>query len=242
MKYKHGNKCTQEKNYGLDLQINCDPLAKESQYEIDPDSISKDECHPKVILTSAAGCPSFSMPPLWRWNYANHIIIGIFLVLIGGLLLQFGPQYDKECLIMISTMSISTIVLVFLHALIMPSSTPQWMVWITLFMSIGIGAGAGYSVYAWPKSGIIYIGLTLGTIFGVLIYLIFMSNITGNLELELGISSGSSESVTLGGIKRNFADIETEEWRQLILSVFFCQLLFAAVSIVFYQEALVVGT
>lgn len=87
MKYKHGNKCTDRKNYGLDLQINCDPLATTETYEIDGNSILDDECHPKVIMNTQAGCPVFSMPPLWRWSDQNSILIGILLVLLGGVLI-----------------------------------------------------------------------------------------------------------------------------------------------------------
>lgn len=48
-------------------------------------------------------------------------------------------------------------------------------------MAIGIGAGAGYGVYVWPKAGVISIGITLGTITGFIVYVMFLSSITGNL-------------------------------------------------------------
>jgi hypothetical protein len=222
MKFKHGNKCTDKKNYGLELQVNCDALATEPKYEVDPVSLEVDECHPRVIMSSPAGCPSFSMPSLWRWSDQNNLFIGLLLILIGGFLIGFGPIYNKVSLVTIATVSIGSIVLVLFHALLLPHSTPQWLVWITLLMALGIGAGAGYGVYAWPKAGVVSIGIALGTIFGALIYVMFMSNITGNVALELGFANNSTGTTTVGGVEKTFADIEREEWIQLMASVGVC--------------------
>jgi hypothetical protein len=87
MKYKHGNKCNDKKNYGLELQINCDSLATEPSYSIAPESLEEDECHPRVVMTSPAGCPVFSMPPLWRWSDQNSLLVGLVLVVAGALLI-----------------------------------------------------------------------------------------------------------------------------------------------------------
>ena len=191
-------------------------------------------------MNSAAGCPSFSMPALWRWSDANSVVLGIFYIALGSILIQFGPTHDKFSLIAIATFGMGTFVLVTVHAFILPNSTPMWMVWISVLMALGIGAGAGYGVYEWPKIGVISIGISLGTIFGLLIYIMFMSNITGNVALELGMQTNST--TTAGGTTRPMADIEAEEWTQLMVSVICCILLFSAVSIVFYEQAVIIGT
>lgn len=241
LKYKHGNRCTDQKNYGLELQINCDPLALDTKYFIDPTSLKDDECHPRVVMTSAAGCPTFSMPALWRWSDQNSIIVGIVLVVVGGLLIQFGPTYDKASLIAIATLSMSTMVLILVHALIMPNSTPQWMVWITIAMAIGIGIGAGFGVFLWPKAGVVSVGMALGSIFGLVIYIIFMSDISTDL-VEVGIQNGVEGNTTVNGVEKTFADIEAEEWFQLISSIAVCQVVFSILCVIFYEVAVICGT
>ena len=78
-------------------------------------------------------------------------------------------------------------VLVVLHAVVLPSQTPQWMVWLTMIMAALIGLGAAVGVFIWPKGGVVSVGLVLGTIFGTLIYILFLSGMTGNPEIDLAI-------------------------------------------------------
>lgn len=67
MKFSHGNACTEEKDFSMRVQINCDEGASRTFFYIDENSIAQDECEPVVIMNSPSGCPVFSMPALWRW-------------------------------------------------------------------------------------------------------------------------------------------------------------------------------
>ena len=62
-----------------------------------------------------------------------------------------------------------------LYGLLMPSSTPQYMVWLSLVFCIGCGAGLAYGVYNWPKLGIVVIGIVVGAFVGSVIYTLFLS-------------------------------------------------------------------
>jgi hypothetical protein len=147
MKFKHGSACTKEKNYGLTLQINCDSTAIKDSYHLDPTSIEDDECHPTVIMNSQSGCPVFSMPALWRWSDSNNYVIGAFFMIIGGLMIYFGNKYQKITICFIASFGVSFLVLLVTYGLVMPNETPQYIVWISVLMSFGVGAGAGYGVY-----------------------------------------------------------------------------------------------
>lgn len=136
-------------------------------------------------MNTPAGCPVFSMPPLWRWTSSNSILIAIVMIVLGYLLLQYGGKYFMASMCIIATFGMTCIILCVLYGLLMPSSTPQYMVWMSVFFSMGAGAGLGYGVYNWPKAGIISIGLVVGAFIGSLIYTIFLSQYTGNQSLLL---------------------------------------------------------
>ena len=57
----------------------------------------------------------------------------------------------------------------------MPTSTPHWMVWVSVVLCFGAGAGLGYGAYNWPKVGVFSIGLTVGAFLGTIIYIIFFT-------------------------------------------------------------------
>ena len=56
-----------------------------------------------------------------------------------------------------------------------------------MVMSFCIGGGAGYGVYYWPKTGIVTIGVFIGSGVGSLIYILFFSKLTGNQKLALDL-------------------------------------------------------
>jgi len=229
MKYKHGNRCNAEKNYGFNLQINCDADVKKNEYYVDPSSIAEDECHPTVIMSSPAGCPVFGMPALWRWTDANNYLIGAVLILLGGCLIQFGGKYDTASLCIIASFGNFIVVMLFLFGVVLPDLTPLYIVWICCLMSLMIGAGAGYGVYIQPKAGLVSVGLTLGTIFGSIIYIMFLSPIS----VEQNKSLDDNKKDVLGLMKAT-QKVQTEEWTQLVICMLSAGLVFAALSIIFF--------
>jgi len=124
-----------------------------------------------------------------------------------------------------------------LYGWILPSSTPQYIVWITMGFSLGVGAGLAYGVYNWPKAGIICIGLVVGSFIGSLIYIVFLSNYTGNMKLVLDMNTGASSPTT-----RPFSEIQSEELRQLWICIMSCALVFSGLAAYFYEQAMIQGT
>jgi hypothetical protein len=165
------------------------------------------------------------------------------MILIGILLIQFGAKYDVISLVTIATLFTGFTVCMFINGLILPASSPQYIVWITIVMSFFIGLGAGYGVYAWPKAGVISIGASMGALLGTLIYVMFMSGMTGNAEVALGLSNKkSTETVEVNGVLKTYADIQSEEMFQLMMSLGFCIFICSALAVAFYEQAVLFGT
>lgn len=146
-------------------------------------------------MSSPAGCPVFSMPALWRWTDANTYVIGALLILMGALLIQFGGKYDTASLCTIASFGNTCIVMLFLYGFILPDITPMYVVWITLGMSLMIGAGAGYGVYHWPKAGVVSVGLTLGALFGSIVYILFFSTLTPEQNQSLATNNADVDGL-----------------------------------------------
>mmetsp|Transcript_4438 Transcript_4438/g.7558 ORF Transcript_4438/g.7558 Transcript_4438/m.7558 type:complete len:311 (+) Transcript_4438:493-1425(+) len=183
MKFKMGNACTDKKDFSLQLQINCDPAASRTHYYLDEESIAQDECEPKVVMSSQHACPIIAMPAFWRWVESNAYFVGGLLVLVGALLLQYGGKHYMASIFIISSFGQACVVLSLIFGLLMPESTPQFMVWGIVIAALLIGSGLGYGAYHWPKAGISLIGLFSGGIIGTLLYTIFFSKF-GNQSLQ----------------------------------------------------------
>lgn len=126
-------------------------------------------------MNSPYGCPIFGTPPLWNWIDYNHYLVSAFMILFGVGLLTFGSKHYLVSMALISTFGMGCFLLAFLFGAIMPSNTPIWMVWVSIILCFGTGAGLGYGAYNWPKVGVFMIGLTVGAFIGTIIYIIFFT-------------------------------------------------------------------
>jgi hypothetical protein len=135
-------------------------------------------------MNSPYGCPVYGLPPLWNWVDANHWLVAAALILFGGSLLQFGGKHYFASMALISTFGMGSILLTLLFGLVMPSSTPHWMIWICMVLCYGAGAGLGYGAYNWPKIGVFSIGSTVGGFIGTIIFIIFFSDIANPGSLK----------------------------------------------------------
>lgn len=177
MKYRRGNLCTDKKEYELNLRINCDMGSSKTTFHFDEESIAEDECSPRVIMSSPAGCPIFGMPPLWRWVENNSIIIGIVFILVGIYLALWGGKYYRITLLTISSMFMYIIMASVVFGIIMPTNTPQVFVWVMMVALLVVGLGLGYGAYNWPKFGVITVGFFSGLLFGTIVYTIFFGRL-----------------------------------------------------------------
>lgn len=150
-------------------------------------------------MNSPHGCPVFSMPALWRWagNYAY--IIGTILMLIGIALIQFGGKHYLASIVTINCLGMTFLVLFSMFGIVMPYSTPQFMVSLSILMSIFIGLGLGLGAYQWPKFGIVSIGMFAGALLGLLFYTVCFSNFSTMQE-------GDQKEIKQGEVSVHYID------------------------------------
>ncbi len=46
----------------------------------------------------------------------------------------------------------------------------MWVVWLTLMVSVGMGAGIGFAAQKWARIGVLIIGVWIGGLAGALLY------------------------------------------------------------------------
>lgn len=89
----------------------------------------------------------------------------------------------------------------------------MWLVWLTLIVSCGIGAGIGYAAQKWSRVGVLLIGTWLGGILGAIMY-----------SLLFYVFAGSNPLVAV--------------W----LSISLCAVGVAALSMVYFDHAVIFGS
>jgi hypothetical protein len=128
-------------------------------------------------MNSPYGCPVYGLPPLWNFIDAYKWLVAAALILFGSTLLTFGGKYHFATMALIATFGMGCILITILFGSVMPNSTPHWLVWVTMLLCFGAGAGLGYGAYNWPKIGVFSIGSTVGGFIGTIIYIMFFADI-----------------------------------------------------------------
>jgi len=89
----------------------------------------------------------------------------------------------------------------------------MWVVWLTLVVSLGMGAGIGYATQRWSRLGVLLIGTWLGGLLGAILYsLVFHLFARENPILAL--------------------------W----LVIAFCAVVVAVLSMIFFDHAVIIGS
>lgn len=66
-------------------------------------------------------------------------------MIMGGMwLMVFGGRNYRITMFLTGQFSICASLMIVLFLFVYPSNSPFWLVWITLFVSLGIGLGTGY--------------------------------------------------------------------------------------------------
>jgi hypothetical protein len=107
----------------------------------------------------------------------NKILIGLFFLASGITMVEYGGKNFLISMSTISTLAMLVFLVTILFSFVLPTTTPQWLVWIVMFGCLGIGSGLGYGAYQWPKLGVIVISIFTGCIFGTVFYTAFFSDI-----------------------------------------------------------------
>lgn len=194
----------------------CDPTAIQPIYELVQAQIDSEaaECATKqVVMRSKEACPTFSLGSLWKFSNEYSLLVGLEMIAIGVYLTVFGGKYEGATLFMVGQTLASIVLLAATFITFFPERQEMWVVWLILLLSLALGSGAGYATKRWGKYGVLALGLWLGGIIGSLLF---------------------------SGLFRLIS--EDYETLILILSVVSFATLFAVLSQIYFNIAIIVGS
>lgn len=111
---------------------------------IDAGSV-QNPCSPRVILASKDSCPILSLHTLWHFINSYYIVIGLLMISLGLFLMVLGGKYYRVTMFLAGQMSVCAFLMIILFLCVYPANSPYWVVWLSLFVTLGIGAGIGYA-------------------------------------------------------------------------------------------------
>ena len=117
--------------------------------------------------------------------------MGIPCLIIGSYLCFLAGQFPNLTLFLFTTMAVSLAQLFSLYLFVLPNFSPSWTVPIVYIPALGMGLGLGYGAAKWPKIGIVVMGLSMGSLLGLLIYYLFM---------VASVNSTVAKVITVGGV------------------------------------------
>lgn len=197
----------------MTVQINCAEDVKNVNYHLDSGTAS-DTCHPKVIMNSAAGCPTLSMGPLYEFMDRYWYLVAFPMIFLGAFLLAAGGRNPRATMFFIATVTVTTAITTTLWIYVLPSTSPEWTVSIVILIALFMGGGLGFGAAYWPRLGIFTIGTMLGALIGGCIY--------------LGVVAGDTED-------------DVNEDLVFWMSVLASGLLVAIICLIFYDFAVIIG-
>lgn len=124
------------------------------------------------------------MPPLWRWTDYYNYLVALALITLGALLVQFGGKYYMASMCTLAVFGKMCTLLCIMYGFILPNTTPQFIVTISMLLTFGAGLGLGYGVYNWPKAGIFIMGLYVGCFIGSLVFMMFLSEYSSQASIN----------------------------------------------------------
>lgn len=185
LKFTGGNKCNATAYYALLVQLNCDAYATQTSVQLDLDSIATSECSPRVIMSSQSACPVLALGTLWQFFNQYYYIFGLAMMATGGFLLVLGGRMFKVTMFIAGEVSVASFIMIVMFAAVYPNNSPMWVVWLTLMVSTGMGAGIGYAAQKWARIGVFLIGYWIGGFMGAIMYSMFSNLFTGSPVVAL---------------------------------------------------------
>lgn len=172
--YTSDQECGQGK-FGVTFETQCFPDMETPEF-VYPD-LSKDDCHPTIIIKSKQGCGVFSANALWRWCEANWWIIAIAMIAGGAFEWALGQKMFKPTLFIIGTFSVFALVMFFFYAWVLPYTTAKWTVWLIGSIGVILGLGVGFVLTKLARIGIAALGAWTGIVIGLIIHEAFMFSV-----------------------------------------------------------------
>lgn len=127
-------------------------------------------CTPRVIMTSKDACPYLSLGTLWHFFNTYYYVFGVVMMFIGLFLMIAGGKYHKVTMFLVGQVTVAAFVMIIMFAAVYPTNSPMWVVWITLVVSLVVGAGVGYGTQRWARAGVLLIGAWIGGLLGGVLY------------------------------------------------------------------------
>lgn len=109
--------------------------------------------------------------------------------------------------------AIAAFIMILMFSQVYPNNSPMWVVWLTLMVSVGMGTGIGYAAQKWARIGVLIIGVWIGGLAGALLY-----------SMVFHVFAGQNPMIAL--------------W----LSITFCGVLTAGLSMVYFDHAVIIGS
>jgi hypothetical protein len=216
--YTGGDMCNDTSFYTFTMQLNCDEYLDTSTYTLDSQTILY-PCSPKVIFQTPEACPSSSISMINDVFNIEDWLIAIPEMLIGLFLLVEGGKQIHVTLFLVPAIVASYGINCVLFITLLPDNFPTYLTKLWFFIGLILGLMFGVAMSSSPRSGILFMGTSLGIVLGFLIYYCFIIVLNSDSSDEYEFSS------------KNL-------WVTTLTSVFIC----ASASLIFFDNAMIVSS
>ena len=120
------------------------------------------------------------------------------------------------------------VMLMLLFGKVMPTLTPQEIVWWLVILSLGVGCGQAYGAYHWPRGGIFIVCVFTGCLFGIVTYSTFI----GGYDFLIGPETTGLDAI----------DVAKTESRKLWTCIAACSTAATIAGILYFDYAVIVSS
>jgi hypothetical protein len=142
-----------------------------------------------------------------------YSVFGILMMGLGFFLMFSGGKFYRVTMFLAGQASVAAFIVILMFTSVYPVNSPVWVVWLTLMVGLGMGAGIGFAAQRWSRIGVLIIGTWIGGLLGAILY-----------TLLFYMFSASNPLLVL--------------W----LTILFCSVVVAVLSMVFFDHAVCIGS
>lgn len=96
-------------------------------------------------MNSKESCPVMTLHTLWNFLLAYTYIIGVFMIFLGLFFMIWGGRLFHVTLFITGQLTVVVLIMMIMFYAVYPKNSPFWVVWLTLFVAVGMGTGIGYA-------------------------------------------------------------------------------------------------
>jgi hypothetical protein len=126
------------------------------------------ECNQRVQIRSKFGCPILTVNAIWTFFEKTYVLWGIIFIIFGFFLTLFGRKLFKFAIFFLGMAAFVFLSMLFMYATFFDKKTDPVYGWVTLAISIVIGALVGLVLAKLSKIGVAVLagwgGFSLGLI------------------------------------------------------------------------------